>query len=62
MEQKTILITGASGRLGTAFARGVVASGCRVFLIDLDEEKGTLLAGAGASFYQIFKNTIVLTI
>ena len=43
MEQKTILITGASGRLGTAFARGVVASGSRVFLIDLDEEKGRQL-------------------
>ena len=43
MEQKTVLITGATGRLGTAFARSIVNSGGRVFLVDLDEEKGLKL-------------------
>ena len=40
MEQKTVLITGAMGRLGTSFARSISASEGRVFLVDLDEEKG----------------------
>ena len=49
MEQKTILITGASGRLGTAFARSIAAFGGRVFLVDLDKEKGRrLVAELGA--------------
>ena len=39
MEQKTVLITGALGRLGSAFARSIVALEGRVFLIDLDEVK-----------------------
>ena len=39
----TVLITGALGRLGTAFASSIVAAGCRVFLIDLAEEKGRQL-------------------
>ena len=43
MEQKTILITGASGRLGTVFAKSIVASGDRAFLVDLDLDKGRQL-------------------
>jgi len=40
---KTILATGATGRLGTAFAKSIVASGGRVFLVDLNKEKGEKL-------------------
>ena len=39
----SILITGATGRLGTAFARSIVASGSSVFLVDIDESKGQQL-------------------
>ena len=48
MEQKTVLITGAAGRLGTVFAKSIVASGYRAFMVDLDLEKGgQLLAELG---------------
>ena len=48
MEQKTVLITGASGRLGTVFVKSIVASGDRAFMVDLDLEKGgQLLAELG---------------
>ena len=43
VKDMSILITGATGRLGTAFARSVVASGSSVFLIDIDESKGQQL-------------------
>ena len=39
----SILITGATGRLGSAFARSIVASGRSVFLVDIDESKGRQL-------------------
>ena len=45
LEQKAVLITGATGRLGTAFARSIATSGGQVFLVDLDEEKARELAG-----------------
>ena len=41
---KSVLITGANGMLGTAFARSIVAIGGRVLLVDLDKEKGQQFA------------------
>ena len=41
---KTILITGGAGGLGSAMARLLCREGAAVFILDLDEAKGTALA------------------
>lgn len=41
---KTILITGGAGGLGSAMARLLAQEGASVFILDLDENKGTSLA------------------
>lgn len=43
---RTVLLTGAAGGLGSAFARALVASGRRVVLVDRDQEKLDALAAA----------------
>ena len=56
IDEQIVLVTGALGRLGTAFSKSIVASGGNVFLVDIDEEKGEqLLIELGnkkAFFYQ----------
>ena len=44
LEEKVVLITGATGRLGSAFSHSIVEAGGRVFLVDLNEIKGEELA------------------
>lgn len=41
---RTVLLTGAAGGLGSAFARALVASGRRVILVDRNQEKLDALA------------------
>ncbi len=43
MNNLVLAITGASGRLGTAFAREAVSRGCKVILGDIDEVRGKSL-------------------
>lgn len=43
-QTRTILLTGAAGGLGSAFARALVASGRRVILVDRNREKLDALA------------------
>ena len=40
VKEKTILITGAGGGLGSVMAALLAENGARVFILDLDEEKG----------------------
>ena len=62
MEQKTVLITGASGRLGTVFAKSVVASGYRAFLVDLDLKKGHKLLAELSPKQSDFLETDITTV
>ena len=39
-KNKVVLITGSAGRLGSTFAENIIASSGRVFLVDIDKEKG----------------------
>ncbi len=56
---KTILITGGAGGLGSAMAKLLAEKGASVFILDLDEEKGSALvneiadSGGKAWFYRI---------
>lgn len=43
-QTRTVLLTGAAGGLGSAFARALVASGRRVILVDRNQEKLDALA------------------
>ena len=42
--QSTVLITGATGRLGSAFSHRIVEAGGQVFLVDLNQSKGEELS------------------
>lgn len=59
VSEKTILITGGAGGLGSAMAKLLAEKGASVFILDLDEEKGSALAkeitasGGKAWFYKI---------
>jgi len=44
LSNQTVLITGAAGRLGSAFSRSVVATGGRVLLTDVNQSAGSQLA------------------
>ncbi len=56
---KTVLITGGAGGLGSAMAKLLAEKGAFVFVLDLDEEKGSVLVneitntGGKAWFYKI---------
>ena len=53
---QTILVTGAAGRLGTAFSQRIVASGGQVLLTDINQSSGIRLAkeliGERAHFFE----------
>lgn len=44
VSQKTILITGGAGGLGSAMAKLLSREGASIFILDLDEKRGTELA------------------
>ena len=44
LKEKVVLITGATGRLGSAFSHRIVEAGGRVFLVDLNKSKGEELS------------------
>ena len=44
LKEKAVLITGATGRLGSAFSHRIVEAGGRVFLVDLNQRKGEELS------------------
>ncbi len=54
MAARRVLLTGAAGGLGEAFARALVAAGARVALADIQAERGAQLAhvlGAQAAYF-----------
>ena len=44
LKEKVVLITGATGRLGSNFSHTIVEAGARVFLVDLNQRKGEELS------------------
>ena len=44
LKEKVVLITGATGRLGSALSHRIVEAGGRVFLVDLNQRKGKELS------------------
>ena len=44
LNEKVVLITGATGRLGFAFSHSIVEAGGRVLLVDLNQKKGEELS------------------
>ena len=42
-EQQVVYITGATGRLGTAFSQSIVERGGKIFMVDLNGKKGKQL-------------------
>ena len=44
LKEKVVLITGATGRLGSAFSHRIVKAGGQVFLVDLNQSKGEELS------------------
>ena len=44
LKEKVVLITGATGRLGSAFSHRIVEAGGQVFLVDLNQSKGEELS------------------
>jgi cyclopentanol dehydrogenase len=59
VKNKSVVITGASGVLGSAMAKVLAKNGAIAALLDIDAEKGTRIAediragGGNADFYQI---------
>ena len=43
LENKVVLITGAAGRLGSAFSKGIIENNGKVIISDISSEKGSLL-------------------
>ena len=43
LENKIVLITGAAGRLGSAFSKGIIENNGKVIISDISSEKGFLL-------------------
>lgn len=54
---KTVIVTGAAGGLGRAFAQGFAAAGARLVVADIDEsgvrETASLLASSGAEAHPV---------
>lgn len=44
LDRKVAIVTGGAGILGTVFCRGLLQSGARVVVADLDDQKATTLA------------------
>ncbi len=56
VKDKVVMITGAAGGLGSEMARLLCKEGAKVFILDLDEEKGRqtaaeIVAGGGAAWF-----------
>ena len=56
VKDKVVMITGAAGGLGSEMARLLCRNGAKVFILDLDEEKGKqtaaeIVAGGGAAWF-----------
>ena len=43
MNEQVVLVTGAAGRIGSAFTEAIVKNGGKVILVDIDEAKGRIL-------------------
>ena len=50
-DNKTIIVTGAAGGIGEAYARGLAAEGANVVIADLAEEKGKQVAADIGGLY-----------
>ena len=61
-EQQVVYITGATGRLGTAFSRSIVETGGQVFLVDLNGKKGKQLEASLGSENARFHATDITTV
>ena len=56
VKDKVVMITGAAGGLGSEMARLLCKNGAKVFILDLDEERGKqtaaeIVAGGGAAWF-----------
>ena len=56
VKDKVVMITGAAGGLGSEMARLLCKNGAKVFILDLDEDKGRqtaseIVAGGGAAWF-----------
>ena len=60
-ENNVVLITGSAGRLGSTFAKNIIASNGKVFLVDIDKEKGEKLVKQLGQEYSKFLAADVTT-